>query len=48
MPEEHESMDGGTIPELFARFCEVNQFPEEVVRLFEFYYQRALEEGETG
>ena len=48
LPEERESVEGGTIPELFARFCEVNQFSEEVVRLFEVYYQRALEEGETG
>lgn len=38
------SFDVAVLPELFARFSEEEGLPGEVVRLFEMYYHRVLEE----
>lgn len=46
-PEE-STVEVDTIPELFSRFCRENRFPETLIRLFEFYYRRALEEETLG
>lgn len=45
--EVEEPVELGTIPQLFSRFCQDNNFPKEVVHLFEFYYRNVLEEGEA-
>lgn len=42
--EVKTSLDIATLPELFAQFAQDRGLPEEVVRLFEEYYHRVLEE----
>jgi len=47
MEEESLPVNEDSIPQLFSRYCQEQNLPEEVVKLFYHYYQEAGEISET-